>query len=78
MQALIERGGVLPKRCVADVGHDMDLGVSETSLVLIHDLRLHNGIFRAVRDKRRFADPGQEIVVVEGPGEQALPDVRRD
>ena len=58
-QALIERGGVLPKRCVADVGHHMDLGVGEATLVLIHDLWLHNGIFRAVRDQRRFADPGR-------------------
>ena len=77
-QALIERGGVLPKRCVADVGHEMDLGVGEASLVLIHDLWLHNRILRAVRDQHGFADPRQDIVVGEGPAEQALADVRRD
>ena len=55
----------------------MDLRVGEASLVLIHDLWLQIGIFRAVRDERRFANPGQEIVVVYGPREQGLPDVRR-
>ena len=62
---------------MAGVGHDVDLRVGEASLVLIHNLWLYDRILRALRDEHRFANPGQEIVVVEGPREQALPDMRR-
>ena len=77
LQAPVEARRIIPKGCVTGVRHYVNLRVSNARLVLVDDGRLDNGIGCAMRDQHRFADAGQELIIVERAREQSLPDIRR-
>src|SRR5689334_6269483 len=56
----------------------VNLRMGNAGFVLIDDGCLNDRIINAMREQDRFADFRQEVLIIEGPREQRLSDIRRN